>query len=71
MKNYNPMVLHVKTDSVRDMYQTGIGAHVSQCKSIASFRTVDHWLSSVQYLATLLNNFLDTPRSSLRGEPWV
>ncbi|KAI0756006.1 cysteine proteinase [Daedaleopsis nitida] len=30
LKDYNSMVLHVKADSVRDMYQTGIGAHVSQ-----------------------------------------
>ncbi|KAI0363306.1 cysteine proteinase [Pilatotrama ljubarskyi] len=30
LRDYNPMVLYVKADSVRDMYQTGIGAHVSQ-----------------------------------------
>ena len=30
MKDYNPMVLHVKADSERDMYQMAIGAHVSQ-----------------------------------------
>ncbi|KAI1782279.1 hypothetical protein LXA43DRAFT_1087598 [Ganoderma leucocontextum] len=29
-KDYNPMVIHVKADSERDLYQTGIGAHVSQ-----------------------------------------
>ncbi|CDO68482.1 hypothetical protein BN946_scf184499.g7 [Trametes cinnabarina] len=28
--DYNCMVLHVKAQSERDMYQTGIGAHVSQ-----------------------------------------
>ncbi|KAI0352188.1 cysteine proteinase [Trametes cingulata] len=28
--DYNPMVIFVKADSARDMYQTGIGAHVSQ-----------------------------------------
>ncbi|KAI0328424.1 cysteine proteinase [Cubamyces sp. BRFM 1775] len=28
--SYNPMVLYVKADSARDMYQAGIGAHVSQ-----------------------------------------
>ncbi|KAI0801543.1 cysteine proteinase [Fomes fomentarius] len=30
LKDYNPVVIHVKADSVRDLYQTGIGAHVSQ-----------------------------------------
>ncbi|KAI0776350.1 cysteine proteinase [Trametes elegans] len=30
LQQYNPMVLHVNADSARDMYQTGIGAHVSQ-----------------------------------------
>lgn len=28
------MVLHVTADSARDMYQTGIGAHVSQSELI-------------------------------------
>ncbi|KAI0652778.1 cysteine proteinase [Trametes meyenii] len=28
--DYNPMVLYVKAESARDMYQTGIGAHISQ-----------------------------------------
>ena len=26
------MVIHVKADSERDLYQTGIGAHVSQSR---------------------------------------
>ncbi|PIL31016.1 hypothetical protein GSI_05709 [Ganoderma sinense ZZ0214-1] len=30
LKDYNTMVIHVKADSERDLYQTGIGAHVSQ-----------------------------------------
>ncbi|TBU41273.1 cysteine proteinase [Dichomitus squalens] len=30
MKDYNPIVLHVRADSERDLYQTAIGAHVSQ-----------------------------------------
>ncbi|KAI0640335.1 cysteine proteinase [Trametes polyzona] len=30
LREYNAMVLHVTADSARDMYQTGIGAHVSQ-----------------------------------------
>ncbi|OJT05642.1 hypothetical protein TRAPUB_3565 [Trametes pubescens] len=30
LRDYMPMVLHVTADSARDMYQTGIGAHVSQ-----------------------------------------
>ena len=31
-KDYNTMVVHVKADSERDLYQTGIGAHVSQSR---------------------------------------
>ena len=27
------MVLHAQVDCVRDLYQMGIGAHVTQCKS--------------------------------------
>ena len=34
MKDYNPMVLHVKADSERDMYQMAIGAHVSQREAV-------------------------------------
>ncbi|KAH9854519.1 cysteine proteinase [Lenzites betulinus] len=30
LQDYNPMVIFVKAESARDMYQTGIGAHVSQ-----------------------------------------
>ncbi|KAI8980637.1 cysteine proteinase [Trametes punicea] len=30
LRDYNPMILHVKAESARDMYQAGIGAHVSQ-----------------------------------------
>ena len=32
------MVLHVKADSVRDMYQLGIGAHVSQSELLSVVR---------------------------------
>lgn len=37
LRDYMPMVLHVTADSARDMYQTGIGAHVSQSKLICVF----------------------------------
>ncbi|TFK84094.1 cysteine proteinase [Polyporus arcularius HHB13444] len=30
LKSYNAMVLHAQVDCVRDLYQTGIGAHVTQ-----------------------------------------
>ncbi|KAM5538398.1 hypothetical protein V8D89_008000 [Ganoderma adspersum] len=44
-KDYNRMVIHVKADSERDLYQTGIGAHVSQ---IARGGLPEHIISETQ-----------------------
>ena len=37
---YNPMVLPVKADNARDMYQDGIGAHPSQSRSLDAVRVL-------------------------------